>query len=100
MPGCCVWHTTSPWTSCDASDTTIPHRKSRQPHTRPPEPAIDDELLLMFLCCHPVLTRASQVALTLNVAGGFAARQISQAFVTTETTVQQRVLRAKKRLRD
>ncbi len=64
-----------------------------------PVPTLDDELLLVFLCCHPTLTRAAQVALTLKVACGFTAQQIALAFLTEEKTVAQRIVRAKQRLR-
>jgi RNA polymerase sigma-70 factor (ECF subfamily) len=64
-----------------------------------PVPAMDDELFLMFLCCHPVLPRAAQVALTLKIACGFTAQQIALAFLTSETTINQRIVRAKQRLR-
>jgi len=69
-------------------------------HVDPPLLDSDDELRLMFLCCDPVLTRAAQVALILNVAFGLSARQIATAFVSDERTVAQRVVRAKQRLRD
>jgi RNA polymerase sigma factor (sigma-70 family) len=60
----------------------------------------DNELRLMFLCCDPVLTRAAQVALVLNVMFGLMARQIAAAFISDERTVAQRIVRAKQRLRD
>jgi RNA polymerase sigma-70 factor (ECF subfamily) len=66
----------------------------------PPAPEADDELRLMFLCCEPRLTRAAQLALTLNAAFGLSARQIAKAFLTEEGTVAQRIVRAKQRLRD
>ncbi|MDB4970733.1 MAG: polymerase sigma factor, sigma-70 family [Myxococcales bacterium] len=66
----------------------------------PPEPQIDDELQLMFLCCHPVLPRAAQIALTLKIASGFTSAQIARAFVSDERTIEQRIVRAKQRLRD
>jgi len=72
-------------------------------HDLPIEPPAferDDELRLMFLCCDPVLTRAAQVSLVLNVAFGLSARQIATAFVSDERTVAQRIVRAKQRLRD
>src|SRR5713101_5608294 len=50
----------------------------------PPTLDSDDELRLMFLCCDPVLTRAAQIALVLNVAFGLNARQIAAAFVSDE----------------
>jgi RNA polymerase sigma-70 factor, ECF subfamily len=69
-------------------------------HADPPSLDSDDELRLMFLCCDPVLTRAAQVALVLNVAFGLSARQVATAFVSDERTVAQRIVRAKQRLRD
>jgi RNA polymerase sigma-70 factor (ECF subfamily) len=65
-----------------------------------PLPGVDDELALMFLCCHPSLPRAAQLALTLRIACGLTSRQIAQAFLSNETTVAQRLVRAKQRLRE
>jgi RNA polymerase sigma-70 factor (ECF subfamily) len=62
-------------------------------------PSIDDELALMFLCCHPSLSRAGQIALTLKTACGFTAPQIALALLADERTVAQRIVRAKQRLR-
>jgi RNA polymerase sigma factor (sigma-70 family) len=61
---------------------------------------VDDELRLIFLCCHPILPRASQIALTLRVAFGFETEQIARAFLSDERTIAQRIVRAKQRLRD
>ena len=61
---------------------------------------VDDELALMFLCCHPALPAAAQVTLTLKVASGFTVAQIASAFLTDARTVAQRIVRAKQRLRD
>jgi RNA polymerase sigma-70 factor, ECF subfamily len=66
----------------------------------PPAPELDDELRLIFLCCHPSLTRAAQIALTLRVAHGFDTAQIARAFVSDERTIAQRIVRAKQRLRE
>jgi RNA polymerase sigma-70 factor (ECF subfamily) len=66
----------------------------------PPAPNLDDELRLVFLCCHPVLPRAAQISLTLRVAFGFSTTQIARAFLSDERTVAQRIVRAKQRLRD
>ncbi|MEO7041067.1 MAG: DUF6596 domain-containing protein [Gemmatimonadaceae bacterium] len=66
----------------------------------PPSFDTEDEIRLMFLCSDPVLTRAAQIALVLNVAFGLTARQIATAFVSDERTVAQRIVRAKQRLRD
>lgn len=65
-----------------------------------PKLELDDELRLIFLCCHPVLPRAAQIALTLRVAFGFSTAQIARAFLSDERTVAQRIVRAKRSLRD
>lgn len=60
----------------------------------------DDQLEMMFTCCHPALRPDSQVALTLKTLGGFGVSEIARAFLVTETTVNQRLVRAKRRLRE
>jgi RNA polymerase sigma-70 factor (ECF subfamily) len=60
----------------------------------------DDQLRLMFLCCHPALAADAQVALTLRLLGGLDTRAIARAFVVPEATVAQRIVRAKRKLRD
>jgi RNA polymerase sigma-70 factor (ECF subfamily) len=64
----------------------------------PSEP--DDRLRLLFTCCHPALSRAAQVALTLRVVCGFTTAQIARAFVVPEPTVAQRITRAKRKISD
>jgi RNA polymerase sigma factor (sigma-70 family) len=59
----------------------------------------DDSLALLLLCCHPVLPRPSQVALTLRAVAGLSTRQIARAFLVPEATMAQRISRAKSRLR-
>jgi RNA polymerase sigma factor (sigma-70 family) len=66
----------------------------------PPVPEIDDELRMVFLCCHPEIPRAAQIALTLRVAYGFSTAQIARGFVSDERTIAQRIVRAKQRLRE
>jgi RNA polymerase sigma factor (sigma-70 family) len=61
--------------------------------------ARDDTLSLLFLCCHPALTEASQVALTLRAVGGLTTAQIARAFLVPEATMGQRISRAKQRLK-
>jgi len=56
----------------------------------------DDVLRLMFMSCHPVLTKESRVALTLRLVGGLSTREIARAYLSTETTVAQRITRAKR----
>jgi len=58
----------------------------------------DDLLRLMFVACHPVLSTEARVALTLRLLGGLATPEIARAFLVTETTVQQRIVRAKRTL--
>ena len=58
----------------------------------------DDVLRLIFLCCHPCLTRESRAALTLRLVGGLTTAEIARGFLTTESTMAQRISRAKKTL--
>jgi RNA polymerase sigma factor (sigma-70 family) len=58
----------------------------------------DDTLTLLLLCCHPELTPASQVALTLRAVGGLTTAEIARAFLVPETTMAQRISRAKQRI--
>jgi RNA polymerase sigma factor (sigma-70 family) len=67
---------------------------------QPPASAVDDSLTLLFLCCHPVLTPSSQVALTLRAVGGLGTAEIARALLVPERTVGQRISRAKQRIRD
>jgi RNA polymerase sigma-70 factor, ECF subfamily len=60
----------------------------------------DDQLRLMFLCCHPALSPDAQVALTLRLLGGLETPEIARAFLTPEVTIAQRMVRAKRKLRD
>jgi RNA polymerase sigma factor (sigma-70 family) len=59
-------------------------------------PSVDDTLRLYFLCAHPDLTPSSAVALTLRAAGGLTTRQIAQAYLVPESTMAQRISRAKR----
>ncbi|MBO3737550.1 RNA polymerase sigma factor [Actinoplanes flavus] len=66
----------------------------------PPEvPDTDDTLSLLFLCCHPALTPASQTALTLRAVGGLTTAEIARAFLVPEATMAARISRAKQRIR-
>ncbi|WP_040493166.1 RNA polymerase sigma factor [Ilumatobacter nonamiensis] len=58
----------------------------------------DDQLRLIFACCHPALSREAQVALTLRSVGGLSTAQIATAFLVPEPTVAQRLVRAKKKI--
>ncbi len=64
-----------------------------------PNQGIDDDLLrLIFIACHPVLSREARVALTLRLLGGLTTAEIARAYLTTEATVAQRIVRAKRSL--
>jgi RNA polymerase sigma factor (sigma-70 family) len=63
-----------------------------------PDDVDDDVLRLVFIACHPVLSREAQVALTLRVVGGLSSEEVARAFLVPTATVQQRIVRAKKTL--
>lgn len=63
-------------------------------------PVRDDRLRLVFTCCHPALAREAQVALTLRLLGGLTTPEIARAFLVPEPTMAQRIVRAKKKIRD
>ncbi|MEV6102125.1 RNA polymerase sigma factor [Nocardia sp. NPDC051981] len=63
-------------------------------------PVRDDRLRLMFTCCHPALSRQAQVALTLRLLGGLSTAEVARAFLVPETTMAQRLTRAKGKIRD
>ncbi len=62
-------------------------------------PDQDDTLILLFMCCHPALTPASAIALTLRAIGGLTTAQIASAFLVGEATMAQRITRAKQRIK-
>ncbi|MCI0490177.1 MAG: RNA polymerase subunit sigma, partial [Blastocatellia bacterium] len=77
--------------------------------TPPPSPtpddpagheAFDDELSMMFMACHPAIPREGRVALTLKTVGGFGVGEIARAFLAREATIAQRLVRAKRRIRE
>ncbi len=63
-------------------------------------PVADDQLRLVFTCCHPSLSLPAQVALTLRLIGGLQTAQIARAFLVSESTMAQRLVRAKSKIRD
>jgi RNA polymerase sigma-70 factor (ECF subfamily) len=60
----------------------------------------DDRLRLIFTCCHPALAAEAQVALTLRLIAGLSTAEIARAFLTPEATMAQRLVRAKRKIRD
>jgi RNA polymerase sigma factor (sigma-70 family) len=62
-------------------------------------PGQDDTLILLFMCCHPALTPASAIALTLRAVGGLSTAEIASAFMVPEATMAQRISRAKQKVK-
>ncbi len=60
----------------------------------------DDELRMIFMCCHPALSPEASVPLSLKTVGGFSVREIAHAFLADEATIAQRLVRAKRQIRD
>jgi RNA polymerase sigma factor (sigma-70 family) len=73
--------------------------QSTPPASALEEPAKDDSLTLLFLCCHPVLSPVSQVALTLRAVGGLTTAEIAHAYGVTEIAMGQRISRAKQQIK-
>jgi RNA polymerase sigma factor (sigma-70 family) len=86
----------------DARRTEVARLRREEATLAEPIPAAteegDDTLFLLFCCCHPDLTPASQVALTLRAVGGLTTREIADAFYVPEATMAQRISRAKRDL--
>jgi RNA polymerase sigma-70 factor (ECF subfamily) len=103
------------WITTTARNRAIDHlRREAKRHDRhiqatqllepsePPEPVgpvSDDRLRLMFTCCHPALAPASRVALTLRLLGGLQTPEIARAFLVPESTMAQRLVRAKQKIK-
>lgn len=95
-----AWLVTVSWRAFldQVRSTTARERRERQWNAEPPPAevsAVDDTLELYFRCAHPSLTPASAIALTLRAVGGLTTRQISDAYLVPETTMAQRISRAK-----
>ena len=76
----------------------LPEQRLAPPADGAPES--DDTLILLFLCCHPSLSPASQIALTLRAVGGLTTAEIARAFLVPEATMTRRITRAKQGVRD
>jgi len=75
-------------------------RMDESPDVTDPEAIPDDRLRLIFTCCHPGLPADSRVALTLRLVGGLSTAEIARAFLAPEPTIAQRLVRAKRTIRD
>jgi RNA polymerase sigma-70 factor, ECF subfamily len=71
-----------------------------QPDDPPDTSLPDDRLRLFFTCCHPALSPEARVALTLRTLGGLSTPEVARAFLTGEKAMQQRIVRAKRKIRD
>jgi RNA polymerase sigma factor (sigma-70 family) len=78
---------------------TLPEQRLAPAADRPAAEA-DDTLILLFMCCHPALSPASQIALTLRAVGGLTTAEIARAFLVPEATMTRRISRAKQRIKD
>ena len=85
------------------SDRSRRRRESWSPRAAEPpawtSPDRDDTLTVLFMCCHPALTPASAIALTLRAVGGLTTAEIARAFLVPEATMAQRISRAKQRIK-
>jgi RNA polymerase sigma-70 factor (ECF subfamily) len=84
----------------DASQAEIVSRIESNAAAADDEELHDDRLRLVFTCCHPALTPDAQVALTLREVCGLTTEEIARAFFVTPTTIAQRIVRAKAKIRD
>jgi RNA polymerase sigma-70 factor (ECF subfamily) len=75
-------------------------RSGEVPDVAEPWGLSDDRLEMIFACCHPALDSDKQIALTLRTVGGLSTAEIAQAFLVTEPTMAQRLVRAKAKIRD
>ncbi len=78
---------------------------ARSEEGRPGDPLIeeqlrDDELRMIFMCCHPEISRDASVALSLKTVSGFGVREIARAFLADEAAIAQRLVRAKRQIRE
>ena len=83
----------------DARQTEATRMLDAPPTPEEVGPVADDQLRLVFTCCHPALAPAAQVALTLRLIGGLQTPEIARAFLVPEATMAQRLVRAKHKIR-
>jgi RNA polymerase sigma-70 factor, ECF subfamily len=76
------------------------HESSPEDDTMDADSIPDERLKLMFTCCHPALAQEAQIALTLNTLGGLSTSEVARAFLVSEVTMAQRLVRAKRKIRD
>ncbi|MGQ0715255.1 MAG: sigma-70 family RNA polymerase sigma factor [Gemmatimonadaceae bacterium] len=89
----------------DARERTVQEEVERWGTGAPRETSddpvlLDDQLRMIFTCCHPEIPPDTRVTLTLKLAGGFGASEIARAYLAEETAIHQRLVRAKRRIRE
>jgi RNA polymerase sigma-70 factor (ECF subfamily) len=84
----------------DQAQTRLRDKLEREQEGGPMEPHEPDLLRLIFTCCHPALGREAQIALTLRTLGGLTTGEVARAFLQSEPTVAQRLVRAKHKIRE
>lgn len=77
-----------------------PQGSMPNPHLSQKSEIDDEQLKLIFMCCHPALNRQAQIALSLKIIGGLTTEEIASAFLTTEVTMAQRLVRAKQKIKN
>jgi RNA polymerase sigma-70 factor (ECF subfamily) len=82
------------------AELTSASRTPRPDDVTPDANLRDDELRMIFMCCHPALSPEASIALSLKAMGGFSVREIAGAFLADEATIAQRLVRAKRQVRD
>src|SRR5207237_6282717 len=82
------------------SEAAVLSPGNQDPDMREEEgPVLDDRLRLIFTCCHPALSRETQVALTLRLLGGLSTEEVARSFLIPEPTMAQRLVRAKHKIK-
>jgi RNA polymerase sigma factor (sigma-70 family) len=81
------------------AERTLPE-EMLAPSADAPNTASDDTMILLFMCCHPSLSPASQIALTLRAVGGLSTTEVARAFLVSEATMTRRITRAKQLIKD
>ncbi len=87
------------WIELHRNEVARKRREETVARSSVPATPADDELALFLLCCHPALSPVSQVALTLRAVGGLSTAEIARAFLVPESTMGQRISRAKQAIR-
>jgi RNA polymerase sigma factor (sigma-70 family) len=99
-PGTGVPENPGAWLMASAKNRAIDHLRHNKMRGRKHADIGDDLLRLIFTACHPLLSREARAALTLRMIGGLTTEEIARAFLSTETTIGQRIVRAKRTLSD